>query len=242
MGRLHHPEPIGERRFGPAIGLLDEVRSKGGRLGRETAFLAVAVAEELIDILRMAPEAAAALELMNLDPQTIRSRVRVLLQRLHTNRHSDHYVTLLLPQTASRGEITHRWKTLMLLYHPDRNPSADVDEGLVKRLNGAYQVLKDPDARTRYDRTRTQRAYMLGLKGRNRERGQRARRLFLHLIVPVIVALCFGVVAAVIVFDRKTEAYRLEQAARDAGVTSLSPEKGGSIVNIPVQGHSIRDE
>jgi hypothetical protein len=227
MGRLYHPEPHFERRYGPAIDLIREARSKDRRRGRDIPFLTVAVAEELIDILRATPEALSALQSINVDHRSIRQDVRVLLRGLHANRQNDHYVTLLLPRTASREEITHRWKALMLLYHPDRGHSEEVDDGLVKRINGAYQVLKDPDARARYDQTQTQKAYMLTVKGGGRGRGrQRDRRVFLRLMVTAILLLCCIVAAAVIVFDRRTEAYRLEQAARDTGATDTGVDTG----------------
>ena len=62
----------------------------------------------------------------------------------------DYYKTLELPRTATQGEISKAFRKLARKYHPDVNKSPEGEEKF-KGLNEAYEVLKDPEKRSRYD-------------------------------------------------------------------------------------------
>jgi hypothetical protein len=73
----------------------------------------------------------------------------------------DHYGTLEVSPEAPIDEIHEAWRFKLLAYHPDRFRDADQRERaeeITKRVNAAWQVLGDPRARARYDRTRSARA------------------------------------------------------------------------------------
>jgi molecular chaperone DnaJ len=64
---------------------------------------------------------------------------------------SDFYVMLGVSREASETEIKKAYRKLAMEYHPDRNPSPDA-EARFKEITEAYEVLRDPQKRSAYDR------------------------------------------------------------------------------------------
>jgi curved DNA-binding protein len=65
--------------------------------------------------------------------------------------YKDYYQILGVARSASADEIRSAYRKLALKYHPDRNPGSKLAEDKFKEMNEAYQVLSDPQKRTRYD-------------------------------------------------------------------------------------------
>jgi curved DNA-binding protein len=65
--------------------------------------------------------------------------------------YKDYYAVLGVSQTASREEIQRAFHKLARQYHPDVNKEPGAEEKF-KEINEAYEVLKDPDKRAKYDR------------------------------------------------------------------------------------------
>jgi curved DNA-binding protein len=63
----------------------------------------------------------------------------------------DFYEVLGVPRTASADEIQRAYRKLARTYHPDVNKDPGAEE-LFKKVSEAYDVLSDPDTRSRYDR------------------------------------------------------------------------------------------
>ncbi len=65
--------------------------------------------------------------------------------------YKDYYKILGVSRDASQEEITKAYKKLAKKYHPDLNPNDPSAEEKFKDINEAYEVLKDPEKRKRYD-------------------------------------------------------------------------------------------
>ena len=62
----------------------------------------------------------------------------------------DYYETIGVARSASQEEIKRAYRKLARKYHPDTNKTPEA-EAKMKELNEAYEVLKDPDKRAKYD-------------------------------------------------------------------------------------------
>ncbi len=73
---------------------------------------------------------------------------------------ADYYELLGLSRDADLEEIKKRYRKLAFKYHPDRNEGSKEAEELFKQATEAYEILRDPEKRSMYDRYGEQ-----GLKG-----------------------------------------------------------------------------
>jgi curved DNA-binding protein len=65
--------------------------------------------------------------------------------------YKDYYKILGVERGASVDDIKKAYRKLAMKYHPDRNPGDKQAEERFKEMNEAYQVLSDPQKRSRYD-------------------------------------------------------------------------------------------
>ena len=63
----------------------------------------------------------------------------------------DYYQILGVERTASEDDIKRAYKKMAIKYHPDRNPGDKEAEEKFKQAAEAYDVLRDPEKRSRYD-------------------------------------------------------------------------------------------
>ncbi|MFO8087499.1 MAG: J domain-containing protein [Bacteroidales bacterium] len=66
--------------------------------------------------------------------------------------YKDYYKILGLNKSASQDEIKKAYRKMALKYHPDKNPDNKEAEAKFKDASEAYEVLKDPKTREKYDR------------------------------------------------------------------------------------------
>ena len=66
-------------------------------------------------------------------------------------RSKDLYDALGVSRGASQDEIKKAYRKLVRQYHPDKNPGDEEAEERFKEIQGAYDVLSDPEKRKQYD-------------------------------------------------------------------------------------------
>lgn len=64
----------------------------------------------------------------------------------------DYYEVLNVSRDANGDEIRQAYRRLAMRYHPDRNPGDADAEARFREAAEAYEVLRDPEKRSRYDR------------------------------------------------------------------------------------------
>lgn len=65
--------------------------------------------------------------------------------------YKDYYRILGVDRSASQSEIQKAYRKLAKKYHPDKNPDDQVAENKFKEASEAYEVLKNPENRKKYD-------------------------------------------------------------------------------------------
>ncbi len=65
--------------------------------------------------------------------------------------YKDYYKILGVSKSASQDELKKAYRKLAVKYHPDKNEGDKAAEDKFKEIGEAYEVLKDPEKRKKYD-------------------------------------------------------------------------------------------
>ena len=63
----------------------------------------------------------------------------------------DFYQVLGVNRDASDSEIKKAYRKLAIQFHPDKNPGNKEAEEKFKEISAAFDILKDPEKRSKYD-------------------------------------------------------------------------------------------
>jgi len=63
----------------------------------------------------------------------------------------DFYDILGISKNATAAEIKKAYRKKAIEFHPDKNPGDEKAEAMFKKAAEAYEVLSDPDKKSRYD-------------------------------------------------------------------------------------------
>jgi len=82
----------------------------------------------------------------------LRDAFSFFLRQILLSPQADHYRALGLSRNCPQASIKRHHQLLVRTFHPDRNPGQN-ERGiaLTARINAAYQILRDPKSRRRYD-------------------------------------------------------------------------------------------
>lgn len=64
----------------------------------------------------------------------------------------DPYLTLGISKTATQDQIKNAYRELAKKHHPDLNPGSKEAEQKFKDISSAYELIGDPEKRTKFDR------------------------------------------------------------------------------------------
>lgn len=217
-----------------ALEFIGEVRA--GLSWERFCIGAVGLSDPLIDILNGSEKATEFLALRGIRREYVSGHIRSILRRLHFNRDNDLYLTLALPHSASESRIHKRWKDLMLIYHPDRNPDKEAAECAIK-INEAYNILKNPEKRSEYDaelrnhlaraKVREIRKYSSAALEKPSILSPWMRRTLPKLIIPSCILIASIVLIAMFFENRSKRYVQHPPAPQDAEQTS--PKKGEEV-------------
>ncbi|MFK7823717.1 MAG: J domain-containing protein [Oligoflexales bacterium] len=88
----------------------------------------------------------------------------------------NYYDTLGVPQNAKHSVIKAKYRKLALKYHPDRNSSTKIEEKF-KQITEAYNTLKNPSSRKKYDEllSRSTRIFNQNRKAKEKKNNENSR-------------------------------------------------------------------
>ncbi len=63
----------------------------------------------------------------------------------------DYYQVLGVERNSTEADIKKAYRKLAIKFHPDKNPGDSESEEKFKEISAAFEILKDPDKRRKYD-------------------------------------------------------------------------------------------
>jgi DnaJ-domain-containing protein 1 len=98
--------------------------------------------ETLLDIVGDSHTALEICRLLSIPEAKVRSYAGEIIDLLLFNKANDPYVSLGLPRDTPVAAVNRRWKSLLLLYHPDKYSNQKDYEERAKRINESYERIR----------------------------------------------------------------------------------------------------
>jgi hypothetical protein len=98
--------------------------------------------ETLLDIIGGSRNALEISRLLNIPEARIKSYAGEIVDLLLFNEGNDPYVSLGFPGYGSSADVNRRWKSLILLYHPDKHSNQRDYAERAKKINEVYERIR----------------------------------------------------------------------------------------------------
>jgi DnaJ-domain-containing protein 1 len=98
--------------------------------------------ETLLDIISNSQAALEICRLLSMPEAKVRSYAGEIIDFLLFNRRNDPYLSLGLPGDTPVADVNKRWKSLLLLYHPDKYSNQRDYEERAKKINESYERIR----------------------------------------------------------------------------------------------------
>ena len=98
--------------------------------------------ETLIDTIEKKHTAKEIATLLDIPEITIKRYAEAIIDILLFNKENEPFLSFGLTSDASLSEVNKRWKSLIVLYHPDRNINKQLFEDKAKKINEIYEKLQ----------------------------------------------------------------------------------------------------
>ncbi len=243
--------------------MIGEVKASISR--ERLKMMAVRNFDAFIDFLNDTPESRKFLTLRHIERSYVIENLTTILDRMYFNPENDYYLTLGLAHSATAEQIHDRWKSLMIIYHPDKNRDNGGYAGrCATKINEAYSVLKDPRKRMEYDRKilhrkpppgNPQRDFRRDRVVRETMRGKRHKKMSPHLrktlanlILPLWLLFCV-LILLFLFFEKKSSlssdhlSPTMKELAKeaDSGTTGQLKAEFAPVRNLDLEVRSFLD-
>lgn len=106
--------------------------------------------ETLLDVIQKPDTAIEISTLLDMPAATIKDDAENIINILLFNKENDPYLSFGLKRYAPLSEVNRRWKSLIVLYHPDRYFNQTIIEEKAKKINKIYEEIQKMQARKIY--------------------------------------------------------------------------------------------
>jgi len=192
--------------------------------------------DRLIELAESPDNAREMTLVLDLTEARIQADAKAVISLLLQNGENDPYTALGLPVNAQGDEVTRRWKRLVVLFHPDRNPHESTCEEITKKINEAYGKI------TANRKNAWRRDFTWSYQPPLRVQGYTANRLSFLRYLPFLILSAAIIVAvlSVLLLVRKVisppPASRDRPAQTDIGAGhALPPGRSGQVLILPAQ-------
>ncbi len=169
--------------------------------------------ETLLDIIGGSHTASRISGILEIPEAGIRSDAQKIIDLLLFNTENDPYTSLGLPGYASPAEVNRRWKSLIVLYHPDKYRNQPGYEERAKRINEAYENIHSAGGRRIVTGSRAPATIRKTPVGRSRGPRRIRRFRYLKYLPDFILALAviIAIISTVIFINYRNHPHALSQ-------------------------------